>query len=129
MDISFLDYSLKICLKKAKFCINPIEEFVNLGIKEKEIQSKHLKDTMIRSGLVENEDFELTHVRELRKQGGSSIKNIYLLKPKSFKKLLLDINDHKQQLEYDGDDLNVVNFLITLLEIVEDEKREPSQQY
>ena len=42
MDISFLDYSLKICLKKNEFCVNPIEEFVNLGVKDKEIESSKL---------------------------------------------------------------------------------------
>ena len=75
IDISFMEYSLKICMRKDEFCVNPIEEFVNLGVKKKKMESKDLVITMNRSGLIENEDFsELGHVPELRKQGGTSTK-------------------------------------------------------
>jgi predicted nucleic acid-binding Zn-ribbon protein len=83
------------------FCVNPIEEFVNLGVKTTKIQSSDLHVTMKSSRLIEGEDYsELRSAPELRKQGGTSTKKIYLLKPKSFKKLLLDINDHKQRIKF-----------------------------
>jgi hypothetical protein len=100
IDISFMDYSLKICQKGDEFCINPVEEFIKLGVKNGKIQSNQVKQTIERSGLIKGKDFELRHVAELRIQGGTSDKIIYLLKPDSFKKLLLDLNDHKQRLKF-----------------------------
>ncbi len=99
IDISFMDYSLKICQRSDEFCINPVEELVKLGVKDNKIQSNHLKDTLHRSGLVENIDYLLTHVRE-QVRSGTKHKIIYLLKPDSFKKMLLDLNDHKQRLRF-----------------------------
>ena len=55
---------------------------------------------MTRSKLIENDDYQLAHVRELRPQGGTTIKNVYLLKPKAFKKLLLDIHVHEQRIKF-----------------------------
>ena len=87
IDISFMDYSLKICQHGDEFCVDPVKEFVNLGVKDKEIQSSTLLKILDRSGLIEDEDYNLlNHVVE--QVSGTKYKNIYLLKPKSFKKLL-----------------------------------------
>jgi hypothetical protein len=99
IDISFMDYSLKICQRGDEFCINPVEELVKLRVKNGKIQSNHLKDTLYRSGLIEGTDYLLTRVRE-QVASGMKHKIIYLLKPDSFKKLLLDLNDHKQRLKF-----------------------------
>jgi len=103
LDISFMDYFTKICQKENEFCVNPIHEFVNLKIKDKEIESAHLIRTIKRSNLIENEDYQilLSHAGEqdCKKYGGNN-KKTYLLKPKAFKKLLIDIDDHKQRLRF-----------------------------
>jgi hypothetical protein len=59
IDISFMNYSLKICMKKDEFCVNPIEEFKNLKVKDNEITSSNLLITMKSSGLVEDIDYKL----------------------------------------------------------------------
>jgi len=103
IDISFMDYFTKICQKENKFCVNPINEFVNLKIKDKVIKSKDLLKTMIRSNLLENEDYQIllghASLQDCKKYGGNN-KKTYLLKPKAFKKLLIDIDDHKQRLRF-----------------------------
>ena len=101
MDISFLTYSLKICQQNNDFVIDPVKEFVNLGVKDTEIQSQQVLRTIQRSELEENKDYsELSHVAELRKQGGTSTKKSYLLTPDAFKIILLDINNHKQRIKF-----------------------------
>ena len=67
IDISFMDYSLKICQHEEEFCVDPVKEFVNLGVKDKEINSTNLLIMMNRSGLIENDDYSLP----LRVQGQS----------------------------------------------------------
>ena len=103
LDISFMDYFTKICQKENEFCVNPITEFINLKIKDKEIESYTLIKTLKRSNLIENEDYKvlLHHVVEQKTDNrGGNNKKIYLLKPKAFKKLLIDIDDHKQRLRF-----------------------------
>ena len=67
---------------------------------------------------------------------GTKYKNVYLLKPKSFKKLLLDINDHKQRIKfrdyyilletciayYDDYQVKLLNKCIKYLESLNDKK-------
>jgi hypothetical protein len=99
IDISFMDYSLKICQMGDEFCINPVEELVKLRVKTTEIESSHMKRTLKRSGLLKSIDFKvLARAGENPKGGAPS--NTYLLKPDSFKKLLLDLDDHKQRLKF-----------------------------
>ena len=102
IDISFMDYSLKICQRGDEFCVDPIKEFVNLGVKDKEIESSKLLRTLKSSKLIEDEDYSLlaSAGEQSETSRGIKYKNIYLLKPKSFKKLLLDINDHKQRIKF-----------------------------
>jgi archaellum component FlaC len=103
LDISFMDYFIKICQRENEFCVNPINEFINLKIKDKEIESYTLIKTLKRSNLIENEDYQilLHHVveQDCKKYGGNN-KKTYLLKPKAFKKVLIDIDDHKQRLRF-----------------------------
>jgi hypothetical protein len=96
-----MDYSLKICQKGDEFCINPVDEFIKLGVKNSKVQSIHLKRTLDRSGLIKDIDFVLTRVgeHEISNKGGNN-KLTYLLKPDSFKKLLLDLDDHTQRLKF-----------------------------
>jgi hypothetical protein len=49
-----MDYSLKICQKSDEFCINPVDEFIKLGVKNSKVQSIHLKRTLDRSGLIKD---------------------------------------------------------------------------
>lgn len=87
--------------KGGEFCINPVDEFIKLGVKNSKVQSIHLKRTLDRSGLIKDIDFVLTRVgeHEISNKGGNN-KLTYLLKPDSFKKLLLDLDDHTQRLKF-----------------------------
>jgi len=113
LDISFMDYFIKICQRENEFCVNPINEFINLKIKDSKIRSNNLIITLNRSNLIENEDYKillshveeqdclLLHVQQQKPDNrGGKNKKTYLLKPKAFKKLLIDINDHKQRLRF-----------------------------
>ena len=76
-------------------------------------------------------------MQELRKQGGTSTKKTYLLKPKSFKKLLLDIHDHEQRIKfrdyyilleecisyYDDYQIKLINKHIIYLESLNNDKK------
>ena len=102
MDISFLDYSLKICRKKNEFCVNPIEEFVNLRVKENKIRSNDLFNIIKKCELIEDEDYILLRrspQQESKSHGGNN-KRMYFLTPDSFKILLLAIDNKKQQLKF-----------------------------
>jgi hypothetical protein len=101
MDISFLDYSLKICLRKNEFCIDPIKEFVKLRVKDNEIRPSNLKVTLDKSQLIEGKDYQLLHVQQQSETSrGVKYKDIYLLNPDSFKVLLLDIYDHEKRIKF-----------------------------
>ena len=53
-------------------------------------RSFHVKDKLDALELVENEDYsELPDIRQLRPQGGTSIKKVYMLTPEAFKNCLL----------------------------------------
>ena len=92
LDISFMDYFTKICQKEHEFCVNPIYEFVNLKIKDKDIESAHLIRTLKSSNLIENIDYKvlLSSAGEQKtyNRGGNN-KKLYLLKPKAFKKITI----------------------------------------
>ena len=99
-DMTMMDFSLKICQRNNEFCVNPIIEFVNLGIKDYEIQSSTLLKTIKRSNLIENEDYKVFISQTEGRCPHTSFTKTYLLTLKAFKKLLLDNDNHKQRLKF-----------------------------
>jgi uncharacterized coiled-coil protein SlyX len=63
--------------------------------------SNNIKTTLKRSGLsIENNDYRMLRSEQLRNQGGFSTINEYMLKPKAFKKLLIDIDNHSVRIMF-----------------------------
>ena len=93
-DISFMDEFLKMSKEenKGQFIVHH-EKLYEYGA-TKSMQSTHVKDRLEALNMVEGEDFELTKSRELRKQGGTSTKKVYMLTPRTFKRILIGATRH-----------------------------------
>ncbi len=81
-DITFMEYFLELCHHKHEFCVPHIKLF-EYGIMVKCASTdvlRRLKSLELKN----DEDFELRKVSELRNQGGTSNKTIYMLKPSAF---------------------------------------------
>jgi len=83
-DISFMDDFLDMASqeKECKFVI-PHQKLIDYGIATSE-RSSAIKKRLNSLGLIDGEDFELQHMLQLRLQGGTSDKHIYLLTPEAF---------------------------------------------
>ncbi len=66
-------------------------------------------------GMVEGDDFELTHMCELRNQGGTNIVNSYILTPESFKKCLMRARRYTGQ---DADPAIYADYFLLLEKLV-----------
>ena len=87
-DISFMEYFLELTRHRRKFVVHH-EKLVEYGIMTSK-QSWSVKNKLDVLRLVEDEDYsELQDVLELRPQGGTSTKKVYMLTPESFKKCLM----------------------------------------
>ena len=93
-DISFMDYFLELSKRenKGKFIVHH-EKLFEYGITTSNKPS-HVKERLDKLSMSENKDFELTKLRQLRKQGGTSEKNVYMLTPKCFKTILIGASKH-----------------------------------
>ena len=82
-----MDYFLELTDYEDEFYVHH-SKLVEYGVMTS-TDSSDVKKKLISLGLIENEDFELTDIRELRSQGGLSDKKVYYLTPESFKKCLM----------------------------------------
>jgi hypothetical protein len=86
-DISFMEYFLKLTENEGEFIVHH-EKLIEYGIMSSK-QSWAVKQKLDALGLVEDEEYNLQDVLELRPQGGTSTKKIYMLTPEAFKKCLI----------------------------------------
>ena len=85
-----MNYFLELIEKQDDFCVNHSKLYEYNVIKDKKQDTKNIKQCLVDDNdLVEGEDYQVSEVREPVKQGGFSIKNVYMLKPKSFKFCLM----------------------------------------
>ena len=86
-DISFMEYFLELTENEGEFIVHH-EKLIEYGIMSSK-QSWAVKQKLDALGLVEDEEYNLQDVLELRPQGGTSTKKIYMLTPEAFKKCLI----------------------------------------
>ena len=86
-DISFMKYFLELTTQEGEFVVHH-EKLIEYGI----VTSKQSSDVRVKLNaleLVEDQDYQLRDVSELRPQGGYSTKKVYMLTPEAFKKCLM----------------------------------------
>ncbi len=86
-NISFKDYFMEIVEQEGEFVVHH-SKLIEYGVMTS-TQSSHVKQKLKVLGMVEGDDFELTHMCVPRNQGGTNIVNSYILTPESFKKCLM----------------------------------------
>jgi hypothetical protein len=99
----FIDYSISINNKQNEFCVNMKDTLIMLGIKNENVKINDLKITLERSKMSkENGDFILLgHVpQQVSTSHGGNNKIDIMLKPITLKKVLLDLYDHNQRLNF-----------------------------
>jgi hypothetical protein len=82
-----MEYFLKLTENEGEFIVHH-EKLVEYGV----MSSKRSSDVKVKLDaleLVEDEEYQLRDVSQLRPQGGYSSKKIYMLTPESFKKCLM----------------------------------------
>ena len=98
IDISFIDEFIEL-VSKDECCIhhNMIQKYGILTLKK---GTTDIKNLINQNNFIENEDFELRNVSELRPQGGTSNKNEYYLHPEAFKICLMRSLKTKKYAKY-----------------------------
>ncbi len=91
-----MDYFLEICQKKHEFCV-PHTKLFEYGIMSENSDSNDVKRRLDKLNLKNDMHYRLRKVPEPVNQGGYSTKNIYMLKPKAFKKLLMRAGKNSKQ--------------------------------
>jgi hypothetical protein len=95
-DISFMEYFLELTEHEGEFYVHH-EKLIEYGIMSS-VRSSAVKVKLDALGLVENEDYsELQDVLQLRPQGGTSTKKVYILTPEAFKTCLLRARRYPNQ--------------------------------
>jgi hypothetical protein len=95
-DISFMEYFLKLTENEGEFIVHH-EKLIEYGIMSS-IRSSAVKVKLDALGLVEDEDYsELQDILQLRPQGGTSTKNVYMLTPEAFKTCLMRSRKYPNQ--------------------------------
>ena len=87
IDILFIDNFLNL-VDKDEICI-PHKYLIEYGIITTENKSSHIIRLLNQFEPIENVDYQLTNVGQLRTQGGSGIKKEYTLHPRLFKFCLM----------------------------------------
>ena len=104
VDLSFMEYFLSYIEQDGQFVIDAQESLYKFGaINAKKKDSSAIIKTLQRSGLKENEDYQLRQLSEPVPQGGFTKINKYMLTPDAFKKVLLDVHNHtlrKKHIDY-----------------------------
>ena len=80
---------------EGEFCVHH-KKLIEYGIVTS-TKSSHIKVKLDALGLVEDEEYRLIDVYEPVKQGGYSIKKVYMLTPDAFKKCLMRIKQNCTQ--------------------------------
>ena len=98
IDISFIDEFIKL-VNKNECCIhhNMLQKYGILTLNKGTTDINRLLE---QNNFIENEDYQLRNVAELRPQGGSSIKNKYFLHPRAFKICLIRSKNTKIYANY-----------------------------
>ena len=86
-DISFMEYFLKLTENEGEFIVHH-EKLVEYGITSS-IRSSVVKEKLDALGLVEDEEYNLRDVPQVRKNRGTVVKKVYMLTPEAFKKCLM----------------------------------------
>ena len=98
LDISFMEYFTDIIKHRNEFYIhhNKLKECGVIN----NIKSSHIKDCLNQFNMIENEDYQMLNVKQLRPQGGTSETKVYHLTPKSFKICLMRAKNTKKYAFY-----------------------------
>ena len=94
-DISFMEYFLELTENEGEFIVHH-EKLVEYGIMSSK-QSWAVKQKLDALELVEDEEYRLQDILELRPQGGTSTKNVYMLTPEAFKTCLMRSRKYPNQ--------------------------------
>jgi len=86
-DISFMKYFLELTEHEGKFVVHH-EKLIEYGIVTSK-RSSTIKEKLDSLELVENIDYNLQDVLQVRKNRGSVITNVYMLTPEAFKTCLM----------------------------------------
>jgi hypothetical protein len=86
-DISFMEYFLKLTENEGEFIVHH-EKLVEYGITSSK-RSSDVKEKLDALGLVEDEEYNLRDVPQVRKNRGTVVKKVYMLTPEAFKKCLM----------------------------------------
>ena len=98
IDISFIDEFIEL-VSKNECCIhhNMLEKYEILKLNK---GTYDVKIMLKQNNFIENKEYQLRNVPELRPQGGSSIKNEYYLHPRAFKICLMRSKNKKEYAYY-----------------------------
>ena len=93
-DISFMDYFLELSMEenKGQFIVHH-EKLYEYGAAVS-AQSRDIKELLDALCMAENEDYQITKFREPVKQGEFSTKHVYMLTPRTFKRILITATRH-----------------------------------
>jgi len=95
-DISFMEYFLELTAHDGEFVVHH-EKLIEYGIVTSK-NSARVKDRLDALGLVEDIDYsELEDILQLRPQGGTSTKKVYMLTPEAFKTCLMRARNYPNQ--------------------------------
>ena len=86
-DISFMEYFLELTEHEGEFIVHH-EKLIEYGIMSSK-QSWAVKQKLDALGLVEDEEYNLQDVLQVRKNRGTIVKKVYMLTPEAFKKCLM----------------------------------------
>jgi hypothetical protein len=95
-DISFMEYFLELTEHEGEFYVHH-EKLIEYGVMSSK-RSSAVKEKLDALELVEDIDYsELRDISQLRPQGGTSTKNVYMLTPEAFKTCLLRARRYPNQ--------------------------------
>ena len=94
-DISFMEYFLELTEHKGEFIVHH-DKLREYGIMTSTESSK-VKEKLNNLRMVNGRNYAVADVRELRKQGGTSISKHYYLTPQAFKKCLMRAQHRSDQ--------------------------------
>lgn len=100
VDISFMNYFLSLCGKENEFCVEQ-EKLFEFGVLKSNTESYHTKRTLNEYlSLIENEDYKIIEIEQLRYQKGCTLKKEYWLTPYALKLALIRSKNTKIYARY-----------------------------
>ena len=115
-DISFMEYFLELTENEGEFIVHH-EKLIEYGIMSSK-QSWAVKQKLDALELVEDEEYRLQDILELRPQGGTSTKNVYMLTPEAFKTCLMRSRKYPNQKADPTNILNIIYFLKKQIDVI-----------